>query len=195
MISASSAVTATMTISDWPLRLVVGPWLPPLVWPDGVGVGDGWAFDPVGGGSRVPTTGTFWRIILTEGCSSPTLMTWPLLTGSGITFWIFIEITTSTWSPFWISVPTPVTWDTWIAIARRPRGSSSVMLASVPELLKNEYPRVSPLVTDCRTVLPMALPVSGMVSGPAAASGTSSSSTIDVVTVVPAAMSTVALTT
>ncbi len=75
---------------------------------------------------------------MTEGCSSPTLMTWPLLTGSGITFWIFIEITTSTWSPFWIRVPTPVTWETWTAIARRPRGSPSVTLASTPELTKNE---------------------------------------------------------
>ena len=65
-------------------------------------------------------------------------MTWPLFTGSGITVWIFIEITTSTWSPFWISVPTPVTCETWTAIPRRPFGSASVTLVSTPELTKNE---------------------------------------------------------
>ncbi len=68
-------------------------------------------------------------------------------------------------------------------------------LVSTPEFTKNEYPSVSPLVTDRRIVFPMARPVSGIVSGPAAASGTSSSSTIEAVTFVPAAMSTAAFTT
>ena len=66
------------------------------------------------------------------------LITWGGFFVSGATVWIFIEMTTSTWSPFWISVPTPVTWETWTAIARRPFGSASVTLVSTPELTKNE---------------------------------------------------------
>src|SRR5450759_5895329 len=83
MTSAWLAVTATMTISDCPLRLVAGCWPPPLVWPEGAGVGDGWAVGAATGGRRVPMTRAFCTTSFTDPCGSPTLMTWAGFAGSG----------------------------------------------------------------------------------------------------------------
>src|SRR5450756_3128184 len=84
MTSPWLAVTATRTISDWPLRLVAGCWPPPLVWPEGAGVGDGWAVGAAAGGSRVPTTRASWTTSLTDPCCPPTGTTWPVFTWPGI---------------------------------------------------------------------------------------------------------------
>ncbi len=136
MTSAWLAVTATMRTSFWPVRFVPG-CSGVVIWPDGPGVGAAaGALFATGGGSSVPMTVRFWRMSFTDVWGVPRLMTLALLAGSMPVSWTATETITSTLSPVWMSVPTPVTWSTWTAIARRPFGMLSVTFTAAPDSVK-----------------------------------------------------------
>src|SRR5690349_15019200 len=120
MISAWVGVTATMTISCWPLSGVVAS----------LGAGAAWPFAAAGAGGnwRHRTCMPSMSILTLVAFRPGTVVIWSVF-GSIVTTGNLSPVTPttmSTKSPLLMIVPTPDTWSTWTAIARRPVGTSIV---------------------------------------------------------------------